>query len=207
MCGRSRALVTGMSSSAAVPAEIAAAAEPKAKGGVLSMLLTGLLSSIVAAGAILGVGYWLLHSGRLTPPATAGSVAVKGATAAPAAEGNLKSELPPSKVLPLEPMVVNLSDTGGRAYLRASISLRMADESSGKAEKAEGKPDPTAAAGKTAALRDTTLAVLGAQTSDGLLGNSGVANVKKLLRERYALDNSEVHVLDVYFTDFLVQRG
>ena len=104
-------------------------------------------------------------------------------------------------------MVVNLSDAGGRAYLRASISLRMAEEASGKAEKAEGKPDPAAVAGKTAALRDTTLSVLGAQTSDGLLGTGGVAGVKKQLRERYALDNPEVHVLDVYFTDFLVQRG
>ncbi|WP_419806625.1 flagellar basal body-associated FliL family protein [Terriglobus sp.] len=194
-----------MSSSAAVPAEIAATAEPKAKGGMLSMLLAGLLSSVIAAGAVLGAGTWLLHSGKLMPPAAA----AKGAAVAPAPSGDavVKSELPPSKVMALEPMVVNLSDAGGRAYLRASISLRLAEETAGKAEKAEGKPDPAAAAGKTAALRDTTLSVLGAQTSDGLLGAGGVPNVKKLLRERYALDNPEVHVLDVYFTDFLVQRG
>ena len=169
------------------------------------MLMAGLLSSVIAAGAMLGVGYWLLHSGKLVPPVSAAGPGAEAAVAAPEAES--KSELPPSKVVPLEPMVVNLSDAGGRAYLRASISLRMADEASPKAEKAEGKPDAAAAAGKTAALRDTTLSVLGAQTSDGLLGTGGVAGVKKQLRERYALDNPEVHVLDVYFTDFLVQRG
>lgn len=197
-----------MSSSAAVPADLSAAAEPKAKGGIVSMLLAGLLSSLVAAGAVLGVGSWLLHSGKLMPAATAGAPGGKVATSAtPAGEAAERPELPPSKVVPLEPMVVNLSDAGGRAYLRASISLRMADETGGKAEKAEGKPDPAALAGKTAALRDTTLSVLGAQTSDGLLAEGGVAGVKKRLRERYALDNPEVHVLDVYFTDFLVQRG
>ncbi len=172
---------------------------------MLSTLLAGLLSSVIAAGAVLGVGYWLLHSGRLVPPAAAAGVTVKGGVTA--SDAAAKADLPPSKVLPLEPMVVNLSDAGGRAYLRASISLRVAEETGGKAEKAEGKPDPAAAAGKTAALRDTTLSVLGEQTSDGLLGAGGVVNVKKLLRERYALDNPDVHVLDVYFTDFLVQRG
>ena len=172
---------------------------------MLSTLMAGLLSSVLAAGAMLGAGVWLLHSGKLTPPAAGTKAAAQNASAAP--ETSAKGEMPPSKVLPLDPMVVNLADVGGRAYLRASISLRMAEEGVAKGEKAEAKVDPVAAAGKAAPLRDTTLSVLSAQTSEGLLSAGGVANVKKQLRERYALDNPEVHVLDVYFTDFLVQRG
>lgn len=175
----------------------------------MPMLLVCLLSTTLAAGAVLGAGFWLLRSGKLAvaaAPAPAGQAPGKSAFTETTAEGKSSAELPSSKVLALDPMVVNLSDSGGRAYLRASISLRIAEEGEKKVEK-EGKPDPAAAAGKTAALRDTTLSVLGEQTSDGLLGSGGVGAVKKRLRERYALDNPEVHVLDVYFTDFLVQRG
>ena len=56
-------------------------------------------------------------------------------------------------------------------------------------------------------MRDTTLGVLGEQTSDALLAQGGLDALKKKLRETYALQNRETHVLDVYVTDFLVQRG
>lgn len=194
-----------MSSAAAIP--VPETPEKKSSGGFMPMLLVGLLSTTLAAGAVLGAGFWLLRSGKFMPAGASAPGAAKAAEpAAAAAEGKSSAELPPSKVMALDPMVVNLSDAGGRAYLRASISLRIADEGEKKAEK-EGKPDAAAVAGKTAALRDTTLSVLGEQTSDGLLNPGGVPAVKKRLRERYALDNPEVHVLDVYFTDFLVQRG
>ena len=115
--------------------------------------------------------------------------------------------LPVSHVVALEPMVVNLSDAGARSYLRASISLRVADEAKSKGkERKEGKadkPDPAV----SAALRDTTLSVLGAQTSEILLAPGGLDALKKCLRQTYALENRDTHVLDVYVTDFLVQRG
>ena len=171
------------------------------------MLVVGLLSTTLAAGSVLGAGYWLLKSGKLSPVAAAGETGKAAAKEKEAAaEEETRKALEASKVVPLEPMVVNLSDAGGRAYLRAAISLRIADDPKEKGEKAEGKPDPAVLAGKTAALRDSTLSVLSAQSSDSLFTTDGPANVKKLLRERYILNNPEVHVINVYFTDFLVQR-
>ncbi len=197
-----------MSTAAAI--ETAAVPAPAAKVGLVSILIAVVLSTVVALAAVGGVGFWLFKSGKLSPVAAANSPA--GATAAEkgkAAAEQQPAELPPSHVLALDPMVVNLSDSGGRSYLRASISLRIAEEAlpKGEKKKEEGskadKPDP----GVSAALRDTTLAILGEQTSDLLLQTGGLDTLKKKLRQTYALQNREIHVLDVYVTDFLVQRG
>ncbi len=173
----------------------------------MPILIAVVLSTVVALAAVGGVGFWLIKSGKLSSVAAAGAPAAGTAKAKTAAEQE-PEELPPSHVLALDPMVVNLSDSNGRSYLRASISLRIAESipAKGEKKKEEGKadkPDP----GVSAALRDTTLAVLGEQSSDALLANGGLEALKKKLRQTYALDNRETHVLDVYVTDFLVQRG
>ena len=174
----------------------------------MPILIAVVLSTVVALAAVGGVGYYLVKSGKLSP------VAAAGGPAAPAEKPKVSTEqapeeLPPSHVLALEPMVVNLSDAGGRSYLRASISLRIAEAplAKGEKKKEEGKKDDKPDPGTSAALRDTTLAVLGEQTSDTLLATGGLEALKKKLRETYAIDNRETHVLDVYVTDFLVQRG
>ncbi len=195
-------------SNATASTEAATPAAPPAKVGLLPILLAVVLSTVVALGAVGGVGFWLFKSGKLTPVAAAGAPAADKKKDAGSTE-QMPGELPPSHVLALDPMVVNLSDPGGRSYLRASISLRIADEvlPKGEKKKEEGakgdKPDP----GVSAALRDTTLAVLGEQTSDALLQAGGLDALKKKMRETYAIQNRETHVLDVYVTDFLVQRG
>ncbi len=187
--------------------ETTAPAPPAAKVGLVPILLAVVVSTTVALGAVGGVAFYLVKSGKLAPVSAAGVPTDKKKEAASTEQ--MPGELPPSHVLALDPMVVNLSDPGGRGYLRASISLRIADEALAKGEKKkeegkkEDKPDP----GVSAALRDTTLAVLGEQTSDVLLQTGGLDTLKKKMRETYAIQNRETHVLDVYVTDFLVQRG
>jgi flagellar FliL protein len=156
------------------------------------MLLSTTLALAVVGG---GVG-WLIKSGRLG-----------GASAAmPAAAPIIVIAPPASHVLALEPMIVNLSDPGGRSYLRASVSLRIRDQPKIDEQKDE-KKDPKALDGAAAALRDTTLAVLSSQGADSLTLPEGREALKlKLLRE-LKLHNTETPVLEVYFTDFLVQRG
>ncbi len=195
-------------STAPAPAESAPPAAPAAKVGLVPILIAVVLSTVVALAAVGGVGYYLVKSGKLSPVAAAGAPAAAKAEKPASSTDPSDPELPPSHVLALDPMVVNLSDAGGRSYLRASISLRIAEAplAKGEKKKEEGKadkPDP----GVSAALRDTTLAVLGEQTSDTLLATGGLDALKKKLRQTYALDNRETHVLDVYVTDFLVQRG
>lgn len=196
-------------STAPEPAESTTPAAPAAKVGLVPILMAVVLSTVVALAAVGGVGYYLIKSGKLSPVAAAGAPAAAAEKAkATAAAEQEPEELPASHVLALDPMVVNLSDAGGRSYLRASISLRIAEElpKKGEKKKEEGKPDKPDP-GVSAALRDTTLAVLGEQTSDVLLASGGLDALKKKLRQTYALDNRETHVLDVYVTDFLVQRG
>lgn len=180
---------------------------PAAKVGLVPILIAVVLSTVVALGVVGGVGFYLFKSGKLSPVAAANTSAEKKKDAVSTEQ--VPGELPASHVLALEPMVVNLSDPGGRSYLRASISLRIADElpAKGEKKKEEGKKDDKPDPGTSAALRDTTLAVLGEQTSDSLLQAGGLDALKKKMRETYAIQNRETHVLDVYVTDFLVQRG
>ncbi len=198
-----------MATTAVTPETVLPAPAP-AKVGLLPILIAVLLAVVVALGAVVGVGFWFVHSGRLAKlmPAAPGGAAV--AEKAHPAE-TAPDDLPPTHVLALEPLVVNLSDPGGRAYLRATISLRLQDEPKSEGKKAE-KPEGGAKGEKVEtpanlSLRDTTLAVLSSQTSEQLLAAGGIDALKKHLRQVYALQNVDQHVIDVYVTDFLVQRG
>lgn len=157
-----------------------------------------LLSTLFTLSIVGGGGYYLIHTGKLGGISPNVSAQMQGAPVIVVAP-------PASHVLALEPMIVNLSDAGGHAYLRATISLRIQDED--KAEKKEEKKDPKAVDAVATELRDTTLAVLSRQTSDVLLQADGRETLKTSLEQEYKQRNREIPVLDIYFTDFLVQRG
>ena len=171
---------------------------PPAKVGVGAILIPVLLSTVLTLGVVGGGGFWLLKSGKLATHTVA-------AAAAPEPAAEVQGVLP-SHVLALEPMVVNLADSGGRSYLRTAVSLRIRDEAVA-AKKEEAPKDPKAVDGAAAALRDTTLIVLSRETADSLLEADGREALKKKLDEQYKLHNTETRVLEIYFTDFLVQRG
>jgi flagellar FliL protein len=166
-----------------------------AKVGLTSILIPVLLSTVLALGAVGGGVFYLIKSGKLG-----------GVSAASAPAAVIVVAPPKSHVLALEPMIVNLSDSAGRSYLRAAVSLRIKDEE--KVEKKEEAPkDPKAVDGAAAALRDTTLTVLSRESADSLLAPEGREELKKTLEKEFKLHNTETPVLEVYFTDFLVQRG
>ena len=194
-CGMSRAFVRSMSTPSVEFAANNAMAAP-AKLGLTAILIPVLLSTALALGAVGGGVFWLIKSGKLG--------GVSAATAAPAPV--IVVAPPPSHVLALEPMIVNLSDAGGRSYLRAAVSLRIKDEPKSE-EKKEEKKDPKAVDGAATALRDTTLTVLSRETADTLLAPQGRETLKGKLQQEFKLHNAETPVLEVYFTDFLVQRG
>ena len=186
-------------STAADASTLETSAPAPAKVGLVSILIPVLISTALTLAAVGGGVFWLLHSGKL------GSAAPGAATAQTIAPTVVIAP-PASHVLALEPMIVNLSDPGGRSYLRAAVSLRLQDEA--KLEKKEEAPkDPKAVDGQAAALRDTTLAVLSSETSDTLLAPASREILKKQLEDEYKLHNPETRVLEIYFTEFLVQRG
>jgi flagellar FliL protein len=117
------------------------------------------------------------------------------------AEGTASSSDASHQVV-LEPLLVNLADEGGHAYLRLGLTLDVAGE----------KPTPTADAdatkGKTGsetAVRDIVLTVLSRQTSAYLLGPDGKEHLKIELKEAITKSSLKVNVKDLYFSDFLVQ--
>ncbi len=156
-----------------------------------------LICVLVLGGAI----YYLAKSGRLGA-VTAGPVTTPGV---PKAE---TVAVPPTHAMVLEPMVVNLADEGGKAYLRLGVTLRVMDPEPKKGEKAkEEQPKEAKDIGDAdAAVRDTTLEVLGRQTAEMLLAPEGKEQLKKELKAAIAQRNPELKVTEVFFTEFLVQR-
>ena len=174
-------------------------AQPKGGVGLVPLVLVMLCTVLLVLGAVGGGIYWLARSGRLPI-----------AGAAPALPAVAKTEPVKTRVVVLEPLLVNLSDQGGGAYLRVVVALEIEDPP--PAKDAKPKEEKPAEKGKVAVneaevkMRDAALSVLGRETSEGLLAPEG----KELLKKQLSLEISEhlpeVKVVDVMFTEFLVQR-
>jgi flagellar FliL protein len=87
------------------------------------------------------------------------------------------------------------------------LTLRIAEAKSDEQAptKSQGADDVAKEKGEEAAVRDKVLAVLGRQTSEQLLGAGGKDKLKKELIAAVS-DAPESKVLDVFFTEFLIQR-
>ena len=161
-------------------------------------LVIAVITAVIVAMAIAGGGIcWLVRSGRLPLP-TGPAAATKAEAAAPLA----------THAMVLEPLVVNLADAGGKAYLRVALTLRVVDADDKKNAKAkEEKPKDGKSSGEDeAAVRDTLLTVLGQDTADTLLAADGKEHAKAELKAALAEHASEIKVSDIFFTEFLVQR-
>jgi flagellar FliL protein len=108
----------------------------------------------------------------------------------------------------LDPLLVNLADTGGSSYLKIALTLRVAEvaDKTDAKKKDEKAKDDKSSDEAVAAVRDTVLTVLGRQTADGLLTTDGKEHLKAELKAALAKQNPDLKVMDVFFTDFLVQR-
>jgi flagellar FliL protein len=185
--------VLASASTSSLPASAPAPAE--AKFPVITMLLAVVAGAVIAALGVGGAVYYLAKTGRL---AVQGKTAQKTEALVPIA----------TRALPLEPLLVNLADAGGSSYVRVALTLRVSDaddmkDVKGKGEK--GKEDKGADE-SVSAVRDTVLTVLGQQTADGLLAADGKERLKTDLKAALAKHNTDLKVMDVFFTDFLVQR-
>jgi flagellar protein FliL len=173
----------------------AVAAPVAAKFPLIPLLIAVVLGVVVATLGVGGVVYYLVRTGRLLGREGA---ARRAEAAAPAA----------THAMVLDPLLVNLADAGGSSYLRIAMTLRVADAAEGKDAKPkeekpkEGKENSDAAA----SVRDTMLTVLGRQTADRLLAVDGKEELKAELKTALAEHNADLKVMDVFFTDFLVQR-
>jgi flagellar FliL protein len=182
--------------SAAVPPIVSSVPAPEtARFPVAPLIIAVVVGAVISALSVGGVVYYLARTGRL--PIQEGA-AHKAETVEPG----------PTHAMALEPLLVNLADAGGSSYLRVALTLRVADAAEGKGSKAkEDKPkEDRVASDVMASVRDTTLIVLGRQTADGLLVADGKEHLKAELKKAFAEHNADLKVMDVFFTDFLVQR-
>jgi flagellar protein FliL len=158
---------------------------------VIPLLIAVLVGVLIAGLAAGGVAYYLARSGRL--PALSGAAVKEPATSVG------------THTVALDPLLVNLADSDGNSYLRVALTLRVANAS----DKSGSKPKETKATDGSevvAEVRDTTLTVLGRQTAEGLMAAGGKEKLKAEIKSALAEHNADLKVLDVFFTDFLVQR-
>lgn len=176
--------------SSPAPAPVAA----PAKFPVVPLLIAVVVGVLIAMLGVGGVMYYLARSGKLALPSGG---AVKAETAASAS----------THALVLEPLLVNLADAGGSSYLKVALTLRVADAPEKKGAKPKEEKGSDKDGGEAvAAVRDTTLTVLGRQAADDLLAPDGKEKLKSELKSALAEHNADLKVTEIFFTDFLVQR-
>jgi flagellar FliL protein len=152
--------------------------DTKKKGSKLGLFaVVGIL--VVGGG---GGAFWWLH--RATP--------VEAAEAKPkpkhAAERGIVS---------FEPFVVNLADPSASRFLRASVQVVLSSPEA--AERIQKKPV------ELMQLRSAILDLLTVQTSDRLVTAEGKTALKKSIAEHLSPLVEGAEVLDVLFSDFVIQ--
>lgn len=175
--------------------ETNAAARPSLP--LVPLVLAVVVAVIAAVGLCGATAFYLVRSGRM--PVLPGSKTVEAAT---------KPQLLPTHLVALDPLLVNLADPDGRAYLRVSLTLRVEDKPLAKGEK---PAEAASAKGKApnefeAEERDAALSVLGRQTSTDLLAENGKERLKQQLKTAFGEHIPEVKVDEVLLTEFLVQH-
>ena len=149
---------------------------PPQKSG--KSILVVLLVVCLAAG---GAGAWFFLRHHHASPQSGG-----------AAEGTKVSE-----VLHLEDFIVNLADQDTRAFIKIGIDIGQSEVPKSHKETA---PNPVPA------VRDAILSVIAGYKSDELLTPDGKTKLKHELLQALHERVPEAHALEVYFTEFLVQR-
>ena len=153
----------------------APAAKPK-KGGAMKWLLIG--SLVVMLGGA-GAAWWML-----------------GGSTTEAAE-TTETELSSRGVFAFEPFLVNLADDGGQRFLKVTISLVV--DSPEEAKHIEETPVIVAH------VRSAIIEVLTQQTAPALVTPDGKTALKQAIKERTSPLLPEKKVLDVLFSEFVVQ--
>jgi flagellar FliL protein len=167
-----------------------------AKMPLVPLILAMVTAVFVSVASMGGAMFYLVHSGRL-PIQKGLLVEAKPSASAPP---------PAAHSMVLESMVANLMDAGGATYLKMALTLRIADDPLAKGAAAKEEKPGKGISDSEAAVRDTVLTVVGRQTADELLAPGGKEHLKSQLKAALAERNPELKVMDLYFTDFLVQR-
>lgn len=117
-------------------------------------------------------------------------------SAADESEEEESEEAEVTRIIELQPFIVNLADEDQARYLRMTVSLGLGGEG-GESE----KPDPVF----NTRVRDAILAVLSVKESEEILSNDGKAKLRKELLKAAQAVSGEAEVGAIYITEFIVQ--
>ena len=157
--------------------EEADAPKKKGKGKFILFAVLGL----VLLGGGGGAGYWV-YAGR---------------TAAEAGDKKKPEPPAPTRILAMDPFVVNLADGGGSRFLRVTLSLVVEDNEAAR-EIVEQEV-------VRAKVRSALLERLALQAADLLVTPEGKKELKKAIAEQASHSAHGLKVSDVLFSEFVVQ--
>lgn len=178
-----------MSDTAPNAAASAPAPAPAKKSGALKWIVIG-FSVLLLLGGAGGAAWWFLLR---TPPAEQSEE-----EGAEPAEGAAKEQKPRGDgIVEMEQFLVNLADKDASRFVRVKLGLVVESKEEGVKLSEELVVK--------ARLRSAILEVLSQQTADRLVTPEGKSELKKLIAERSNAALGEKKVLDVLFTDFVVQ--
>lgn len=100
-----------------------------------------------------------------------------------------------SMIMPVDPVIVNLSGSGGRRYLKAKVNLEARDGNVKK--KIETK---------LVQIKDRLISILSSKTLEDIEGLEGQENLRKEIKDTVDIIlKMNGGVVQVYFTEFVVQ--
>ena len=159
----------------------APAPAPAKKRGLVKCIVIGLVTALVLGGGG-AAGWWFVLR---TPPPAEG--AEPEAAAKPSGAG----------IVAMDQFLVNLADKDAQRFLRVKLGLVVETKKDGE--------DLSKEEVAKARLRSAILEVLALQTAERLVTPEGKSELKKAIAERSNAALGEKKVLDVLFTDFVVQ--
>lgn len=109
-------------------------------------------------------------------------------------EGHEGAEKEESLVVPVDTIVVNLSGSNGRRYLKAKINLEAKDGDVKKIIEA-----------KAIQIKDRLISILSSKTLEDIDGLEAQENLRKEIKDVVDVVLKVEGVLQVYFTEFVVQ--
>ena len=177
-------------------------AKKDAKGGKSKLpLILGLVVLLLGGG---GGGYWWF----VVKPAAAAAAAEAAAEEEESDHGSETTTKKKKKkaasheeggaAVKFEPFVVNLSDGGGSRFLRVGLSLIIGGDEAEAKHLEESKV-------ALLRIRSQVIELLAQQSSDHVVTPEGKAELKEKISEIATEVLDPVEVLDVLFTEFVVQ--
>ncbi len=162
-------------------------ATPKKKSKLLLIII--ILILLLAAGG--GAAYFFLLKKKPAPPQQAAQTSAPAQTAAPVAPG----AAPVKTIIDhLSTFIVNLADQSGSRYLKVTMDLSLSNDQV-KKEIEDKMP----------MVRDTIITILSNKYYNDIATPAGKLTLKRELISRLNVILTKGRILDIYFTEFVVQ--